>query len=280
MAVLRVCLGILILACVLSAIESSHNHLRHERSSPEFRKKRLSDLIRRRRASESKNKRSAYYNPWTPPYLVRIPPSQTQSFTLWQPHREQIQRPYYIPIWGPPGKPPVYFPPQPIYANPGFPVNNRPGNQYLPAHTDNGTVPTDNKFVVDGPVWGTVTEKTTGSPLQPTRRPRPTGAPVTHPPLVRPTGADGGINNEITPSRNPEVENEISPSPQPPPLIGNQPSRCVWAIISCCSASSNTVSYDCFEQLGCTGAFWDNSPCESEFARAAISTAMNYYQTR
>ncbi|XP_031338545.1 uncharacterized protein LOC116167343 isoform X1 [Photinus pyralis] len=264
MAVLRVCLGILLLTSMLNAIESSHNRLRHEKGSPELRKRRLSDIVRRRRASESKSKRAAYYNPWTPPNMVRTPPNRKPSFTLWQPNQVQIQRPYYIPIWGPPGKPPIYFPPQPIYLNPGLPLNNR----YLPPAGENTTVPTDNKFGEDGPIWGTVNEPAT---VPPTRKPRP---PVTHPPIVRPADSET-TNNEITPSREPVVENQ-----PPAPSIGNQPSRCVWAIISCCSASSNTVSYDCFEQLGCNGAFWDNSPCDSEIARAAISTAMNYYQTR
>lgn len=54
-------------------------------------------------------------------------------------------------------------------------------------------------------------------------------------------------------------------------------SRCVWAIVSCCSVGSVDISYNCFEQLGCIGAFWGPSPCESEFARAAIAAALNYY---
>ncbi|XP_031338550.1 uncharacterized protein LOC116167346 [Photinus pyralis] len=242
MAVLRVCLGILLLTSMLNAIESSHN-----------------------RVSGWKTKRAAHYDPWTPPnIMVRTTPNRKPSSMLWQPNQVQIQGPYYIPIWRSPEKPTIYSPSQALYLNPGLIINNK----YLPTAGKNTIVPipTDYKLVEDRPIWGTVDEPATPVTVKPTRKSR---FQITHRPLVKPTDSKT-TNNAIT-----VVENQ-----PPAPSIGSQPSRCVWAIISCCSASSNTVSYDCFEQLGCNGPFWDNSPCDGGFARPAISTAMNYYQTR
>lgn len=55
------------------------------------------------------------------------------------------------------------------------------------------------------------------------------------------------------------------------------PSNCVWAVISCCSAASTNVAEACFAQRGCPGPFWDRSPCDSDFAKAAINKALEYY---
>lgn len=55
------------------------------------------------------------------------------------------------------------------------------------------------------------------------------------------------------------------------------PGNCVWAVVSCCSASSTDVPENCFEQRGCPGPFWDRSPCDSDFAKSAIEKALEYY---
>lgn len=57
----------------------------------------------------------------------------------------------------------------------------------------------------------------------------------------------------------------------------SNPSNCAWAVVSCCSASSTEVPESCFEARGCPGPFWDRSPCESDFAKAAIKRALEYY---
>ncbi|XP_031338556.1 uncharacterized protein LOC116167348 [Photinus pyralis] len=73
---------------------------------------------------------------------------------------------------------------------------------------------------------------------------------------------------------------QLKPKRSPTEQDKKVPPRCLWAIISCCTASSNALNYDCFEQLGCYGVFWDNNPCDSDFANAAISSAMKYYEKR
>lgn len=56
-----------------------------------------------------------------------------------------------------------------------------------------------------------------------------------------------------------------------------QVSRCVWAIVTCCSPDSRAVRYGCFEQSGCHGAFWGTSPCDRHIARSAIDAALQFY---
>ncbi|BES87290.1 Hypothetical protein NTJ_00095 [Nesidiocoris tenuis] len=58
---------------------------------------------------------------------------------------------------------------------------------------------------------------------------------------------------------------------------GNEPSPCVWAIVSCCSPGNRNIRYACFELLGCQGAFWDLSPCEPRVVQAAANTALMFY---
>ncbi|XP_049941103.1 ran-binding protein 9 [Schistocerca serialis cubense] len=56
-----------------------------------------------------------------------------------------------------------------------------------------------------------------------------------------------------------------------------QISRCVWAIVTCCSPNSKAVRYGCFEQSGCHGAFWDTSPCERHITSSALEAALHFY---
>ncbi|PSN34088.1 hypothetical protein C0J52_26574 [Blattella germanica] len=58
-----------------------------------------------------------------------------------------------------------------------------------------------------------------------------------------------------------------------------QPTKCVWAIISCCSPGSNRVRYPCFELLGCPGPFWDSNPCQEGIASAAVRVAGDFYDS-
>nr|CAI5821207.1 unnamed protein product [Callosobruchus analis] len=64
-----------------------------------------------------------------------------------------------------------------------------------------------------------------------------------------------------------------------PPTTSSRPgpSNCVWAVVSCCSVTTNAVPESCFEQRGCPGPFWGASPCDSDFAKAAIEAALKYY---
>jgi hypothetical protein len=55
------------------------------------------------------------------------------------------------------------------------------------------------------------------------------------------------------------------------------PSRCVWAIISCCSPGSSNVRNPCFELLGCPGPFWDTKPCNERITGAALKVVGEFY---
>jgi hypothetical protein len=55
------------------------------------------------------------------------------------------------------------------------------------------------------------------------------------------------------------------------------PSRCVWAIISCCSPGSSNVRNPCFELLGCPGPFWDTKPCNEKITGAALKVVGEFY---
>ncbi|XP_044314801.1 uncharacterized protein LOC108047889 isoform X2 [Drosophila rhopaloa] len=55
----------------------------------------------------------------------------------------------------------------------------------------------------------------------------------------------------------------------PPPPSEPKVSNCVWAIVYCCSGDSKKIRYQCFEELGCHGAFWDINPCADETVRDA-----------
>ena len=57
------------------------------------------------------------------------------------------------------------------------------------------------------------------------------------------------------------------------------PSHCVWAIISCCSPRSNEVRHPCFELLGCPGPFWDTNPCNKEMTSSAVKVVLQFYSS-
>lgn len=165
------------------------------------------------------------------------------------------------------------------------------------------------------PIWGG-SAQTTGPPRRPqparpqqngqessvipTRPPRPKLTPGV-PPLVHQINNSGKIPLnavEETPENEAAVNKVFGPPPSRPQQSATTvpsrtttasnrqtttrrgspaPSNCVWAVVSCCSATSTKVAEACFEQRGCPGPFWDRSPCESDFAQAAINKALEYY---
>lgn len=257
---------------------------------------------------------------------------------MWKPSAYSLNRPYLIPIYGPAGQIPIYFPPQPYSHNVGVPPDNPlntfigppylPPKQSTPKPVTTSTMKIVNKFAdLDDddeprPVWGNANAvKTTaatkrprpqqaahGSQPIPTRPPRPKTETET-PPLVH-HGSGGKIPlNVVDESQETAaaIDNifggseQFRPQPKPsfqvpairtttvPPRTtavpirtttrkeSSGPSNCVWAVVSCCSATSTKVAEACFEQRGCPGPFWDKSPCDSDYAKAAINTALQYY---
>lgn len=107
--------------------------------------------------------------------------------------------------------------------------------------------------------------------------------------LMRPNQIGGNRPNmqqkpDIDFTRSPPRPQRTTTTTTPRPTTSNDsnsiskgPSRCVWAIVSCCTASSGQVDFGCFEELGCQGPFWDTNPCDSEVAKAAIANALNFY---
>jgi hypothetical protein len=62
----------------------------------------------------------------------------------------------------------------------------------------------------------------------------------------------------------------------PQPTV-EDPSHCVWAIISCCSPRSDEVRHPCFELLGCPGPFWDTNPCNIGITASAVQVVDQFY---
>lgn len=58
---------------------------------------------------------------------------------------------------------------------------------------------------------------------------------------------------------------------------GKEPSRCVWAIMSCCAPANTPIRYTCFDVLGCSTAFWDTNPCVPAIIKTALDQATMYY---
>jgi len=58
---------------------------------------------------------------------------------------------------------------------------------------------------------------------------------------------------------------------------GKEPSRCVWAILSCCAPANTPIRYTCFDVLGCSTAFWDTNPCVPAIVNTALDQATAYY---
>ncbi|XP_030755604.1 uncharacterized protein LOC115881977 [Sitophilus oryzae] len=219
-------------------------------------------------------------------YITLLEASQ-----VWRPATYTIHRPYYIPVYSVPNRYPIFYPPQPAYHNTGTPVDNPlyppyRGPPYLPPQVPSSTAkPEDvgNRFGDDNerddrPVWGVVNAGSmVGMPLsnngQNENEPIPTRSPIPSAPLP-PLQHEGTTNENAPPAAAAIARPQSTPSPQ----VG--PSNCVWAIVTCCSASNpKDVSNTCFEQRGCPGPFWGSSPCESDFARGAIAAAMNYYSS-
>lgn len=282
----------------------------HKSSVPELQVGCEEGLIktRKKRANYDNFIERRNYNPW--------------SNNLFRPSMYQINRPYLIPIWGPPGRIPIFFPPQPIPYNPGFPPVNPPNalepprmdymppnKGYLPpdrttSKPDETTVNLVNKFGDQPPVWDNGESQAvtpTPSAGRPTRRPRPNRPSSTHPPLLHINNKAGSPNNlspeiPVVPQRLPTTVRPFVPKQTEPPFTSRPPpqptrrppatqqqqpiSNCVWAIIQCCSGTTTEYSSRCFEERNCAGAFWDSSPCESDFAKAAIATASQYYLGR
>lgn len=66
------------------------------------------------------------------------------------------------------------------------------------------------------------------------------------------------------------------PTPEDGNSTGN-PSRCVWAIISCCSPEMLEQRSQCFTALGCQSLAGDN-PCSPDVVNNAIQQASSFYQ--
>lgn len=77
-----------------------------------------------------------------------------------------------------------------------------------------------------------------------------------------------------------ERANEVSDctTSKPHPIV-EDPSHCVWAIISCCSPGSNAVRHPCFELLGCPGPFWDTNPCNKGMTASAVKVVHQFYSS-
>lgn len=227
------------------------------------------------------------------PYAVQPSFQGVQSQSSWNAFRQPYQ-PYqiFIPIWGNPRGVPIFFPPKPILLNPGYPLNNRPviGPENPTSTSDSGTNigsrfgdPNRN----EGVAWGFVDDDDVRgggafSTVRPTARPnaRPTTrSPSTNDrPNLRPNRPIGEIppldqnsNDLLTTTRSPIT------TTTPETTTQRQLNRCVWAIVSCCNPGNDQIRYSCFENLGCPGAFWDNSPCSREVTQAAFNAAQEFY---
>lgn len=239
-------------------------------------------------------RRKRSFTPWAQEQSIETVP-QYQSIAVWKPPIYQLRRPYYIPVYGAAGSPAIYYPPQPWLFNPGYPRDNplKPfvAPTYLPPITNPNETPPpqiEDKFgeMFNGrPVWDqTDNVASTSAPpvtARPTRFSKPV-VPKTAPPLVHGVPEEqkesgNGPSDNVLP--NSEKESSGNEQYKPPSATPNQPNKCVWAIISCCS-SSGAISYDCFEQRGCPGPFWGKMPCESDFAKSALAAALNYYEAK
>ncbi|XP_014254499.1 uncharacterized protein LOC106669492 [Cimex lectularius] len=90
--------------------------------------------------------------------------------------------------------------------------------------------------------------------------------------LPRPTpGPSGNTTNAL-----PSLEDRLGVNTND---TNQEPSKCVWAIVACCSPNSREIRYSCFELLGCEGPFWDENPCESRIVTAAANTALKFYMS-
>ncbi|KRK02978.1 uncharacterized protein Dyak_GE25698, isoform C [Drosophila yakuba] len=113
----------------------------------------------------------------------------------------------------------------------------------------------DSDFVTSSPLAPSVQEAPevpsfpSWRPANSLPRPPPTRTPVVGLPTLRPN------SRPVPPSVGAEGEPKVS--------------KCVWAIVNCCTGESKKVRYNCFEEFGCHGAFWDINPCADEGVKQA-----------
>lgn len=91
--------------------------------------------------------------------------------------------------------------------------------------------------------------------------------PSTRPVVTNPTRAPTRRPQAPTTTAAPEVFQDDS-----------GPSRCVWAIVNCCTPQNRQVRYSCFERFGCGGAFWDINPCNEDVFDSAIDAADKFVE--
>lgn len=72
--------------------------------------------------------------------------------------------------------------------------------------------------------------------------------------------------------------NETASASPPPNAVVPPPSKCIWAIVSCCAPTTASYRYSCFNYLGCTGAFWQVNPCQLPVIMLAMNEALAYYK--
>lgn len=232
---------------------------------------------------------------------------QTQSQPLFR-HPYQI----FVPIWGNPSRIPIFFPPKPIIFNPGYPPSNYPtrpeSSTQRPSDevTDGFPISLPPRFGDPnnpeyGPVWGVVEAEESGGGSRPTTTQRPRPRPTTTRPTARPTmapvededpplfhkpthGEKGEGNAAEAPLPSEEELQEVFTTRRSVTTTTQRPARelnrCVWSIISCCSPTDNNIRYNCFENLGCPGAFWDRNPCSREVIQAALNAANAFYDNQ
>ncbi|XP_056642186.1 uncharacterized protein LOC130448722 isoform X2 [Diorhabda sublineata] len=210
---------------------------------------------------------------------------QSHTFTrmsIWRPPVYALNRPYFIPIYGPSGGIPIYFAPQPFGGQDKPPYM---GPAYLPPKEQPESTQAPSVNVVDRfnydddddrPIWNKGSSNSISDSDKPARPPADNS--------IHLSAADENMMREIfkirptqsaqqPPRTIPTTTTSTPPPTQDPP----GPSNCVWAVVSCCSADTNVYPERCFEQRGCPGPFWGGSPCDTEFAKAAVAAALKYY---
>ncbi|XP_065156790.1 uncharacterized protein hdly isoform X1 [Atheta coriaria] len=275
--------------------------------APKHKKK----MIRKRSIEKMKERKRRNYHStftvWQPPvyqltrpYVIPVWGAQGQQHPIYFP-----PQPIQPDLLGDPRK--SYLPPKgylPPTRSTTIGFDDDDYEDVSSAHGNDGNINLDNRNNFDdAPIWD-IEPPIRTTPAPPKRTRRPGVRTTTFPPLVhrsenntRPNlNAGTGVGNSLRPVQNRPNLVEVPnfrpsqggtqfggiprPTPAPTQPSRAQPSRCVWAIISCCQGNNQNISYSCFEQLGCTGAFWDKSPCDSDFAKAAVDIALQYYSQK
>ncbi|XP_055848916.1 uncharacterized protein LOC129913939 isoform X2 [Episyrphus balteatus] len=162
----------------------------------------------------------------------------------------------------------------------------RSPNYNLPGYVPKNPTPTPssvgNRVGIsddDLPVWGSVDLP----PSVNTQAPPRTLPPRRPPPSILQSGDE---DYRASPNRNtrPPATQRTTPRPRTTPRTTQRPtpaqessprtlSACIWAISSCCDNRNTEIRYQCFERLGCQGAFWDLNPCADDIYRSAVDAA-------